>query len=68
MKITGSSAYLISIAVANNVKAKFYDEDLPALEDVSSALFPFRSASANNAHCQQFRELVPALVRRWSRV
>ena len=29
------SAYLISIAVANKIKSKFYDTDLPALEDVS---------------------------------
>lgn len=39
-ELTHPSAYLISIAVANKVKAKFYDEDLPILEDVSSALFP----------------------------
>lgn len=29
------SVYLISTAVSNRAKAKFYDEDLPALEDVS---------------------------------
>lgn len=29
------SAYIISIAVANKVKSKFYDEDLPVLENVS---------------------------------
>ncbi|KAI1794856.1 hypothetical protein LXA43DRAFT_994584 [Ganoderma leucocontextum] len=31
--LNSKNAYLISIAVANNVKAKFYDEDLPTLED-----------------------------------
>jgi hypothetical protein len=32
------SMYLISTAIANKAKAKFYDEDLPGLEDVT--LFP----------------------------
>ncbi|KAI0669220.1 hypothetical protein C8Q78DRAFT_1042286 [Trametes maxima] len=31
--LNSKNAYLISIAVANKVKAKFYSEDLPALED-----------------------------------
>lgn len=30
------SSYLISIAVENAAKAKFYNEDIPALEDVST--------------------------------
>lgn len=30
------SVYLISTAVANSTKDKFYSEDLPSLEDVSS--------------------------------
>lgn len=29
------SAYIISVATANSVKAKFYTEDLPSIEDVS---------------------------------
>lgn len=28
------SSYIISIAIANNMKAKFYDVDIPALENV----------------------------------
>ncbi|KAI0755276.1 hypothetical protein C8Q80DRAFT_422803 [Daedaleopsis nitida] len=31
--LNSKNAYLISIAVANKVKSKFYDEELPALED-----------------------------------
>ncbi|KAJ7134798.1 hypothetical protein C8R44DRAFT_771495 [Mycena epipterygia] len=31
--LNSKNVYLISTAVANNVKAKFYNEDLPALED-----------------------------------
>ncbi|RPD62761.1 hypothetical protein L226DRAFT_532256 [Lentinus tigrinus ALCF2SS1-7] len=31
--LNSKNAYLISIAVANKVKSKFYEEDLPALED-----------------------------------
>ncbi|KAJ7021586.1 hypothetical protein C8F04DRAFT_1140261 [Mycena alexandri] len=31
--LNSKNVYLISTAIANNVKAKFYDEDLPALED-----------------------------------
>jgi hypothetical protein len=39
------SVYLISTTVANNVKAKFYNEDLPALEDVRFNTFPRLSFS-----------------------
>ncbi|KAJ7245019.1 hypothetical protein B0H12DRAFT_1128298 [Mycena haematopus] len=31
--LNSKNVYLISTAIANNVKAKFYNEDLPALED-----------------------------------
>ncbi|KAI0712543.1 hypothetical protein C8Q76DRAFT_735094 [Earliella scabrosa] len=31
--LNSKNAYLISIAVANKIKSKFYDTDLPALED-----------------------------------
>ncbi|KAK7048535.1 hypothetical protein R3P38DRAFT_1868987 [Favolaschia claudopus] len=31
--LNSKNVYLISTAIANNVKAKFYDQDLPALED-----------------------------------
>ncbi|KAJ7133001.1 hypothetical protein C8R46DRAFT_970553 [Mycena filopes] len=36
--LNSKNVYLISTAIANNVKAKFYDEDLPALEDYSKIL------------------------------
>lgn len=32
--LTTCSVYLVSIAIANRVKDKFYAEDLPNLEDV----------------------------------
>ena len=53
-----TSAYLISIAVANKVKSKFYDDDLPALENVSllSAIVAL-SERLIPARCQEFREL-----------
>ncbi|KAJ6621842.1 hypothetical protein B0H10DRAFT_2162903 [Mycena sp. CBHHK59/15] len=36
--LNSKNVYLISTAIANNVKAKFYNEDLPALEDSSLPL------------------------------
>lgn len=39
LRLTGNhSVYIISTAIANGSKAKFYNEDLPALEDVSNSL------------------------------
>lgn len=35
-----SSAYIISTATANKVKVKFYDEDIPALENVRPSFLP----------------------------
>ncbi|KAI0916825.1 hypothetical protein AcW1_007828 [Taiwanofungus camphoratus] len=40
--LNGKNVYIISTAIANQVKAKFYNEDLPALEDQFRRLLFFR--------------------------
>ena len=40
--------YLVSIAVANKVKDKFYSEDLPNLEDVRDFALSFQFAPVNS--------------------
>ncbi|PIL22850.1 hypothetical protein GSI_15545 [Ganoderma sinense ZZ0214-1] len=59
--LNSKNAYLISIAVANNVKAKFYDEDLPALEDqfqdLQTRLLARFVGILKHAHAIQLRNL-----------
>jgi hypothetical protein len=40
LKFASSSSYIVSTSIANKVKAKFYDVDIPALENVSEGCAP----------------------------
>ncbi|KAH9933234.1 uncharacterized protein BXZ73DRAFT_89849 [Epithele typhae] len=56
--LNSKNAYLISIAVSNKAKAKFYDEDIPALEDdLQARLIDSFASSLKNAQVLQLEHL-----------